>query len=104
MAIMDKIRPVHPGEHLAEFLGELNITQYRLAKTIHVHQRRINEIVHGRRAITADTAMRLGRALGTSARFWLNLQQHYDLRIVADAIDVETIEPLVTGEKTLACA
>ena len=101
---MDKIRPIHPGEHLAEFLEELDITQYRLAKTIHVHQRRINEIVHGRRAITADTAVRLGRALGTSAAFWLNLQRRYDIRIAEDAIDIETIEPLVSGEEALAAA
>lgn len=101
---MDKIRPIHPGEHLAEFLEGLNITQYRLAKTIHVHPRRINEIVHGRRAITADTAIRLGRALGTTPAFWLNLQQRYDLRIAADTIELDTIEPLVIDEKTRAAA
>ncbi len=101
---MDKIRPIHPGEHLAEFLEGLDITQYRLAKTIHVHPRRINEIVHGRRSITADTAIRLGRALGTSAGFWFNLQRRYDLRIALDTFDVEDIEPLVTHEETLAAA
>ena len=101
---MDKIRPIHPGEHLAEFLDGLDITQYRLAKTIHVHPRRINEIIHGRRAITADTAVRLGRALGTTPALWLNLQQRYDLRIAADAIELDAIEPLVADEKTRAAA
>ena len=70
---------IHPGEHLAEFLEELDITQYRLAKTIGVPQVRISDIVHCRRAITADTALRIGRALGTTPEFWLNLQRMYDL-------------------------
>jgi len=69
----------HPGEHLAEFLDEYGISQYRLAKDIHVPPRRINEIVLGKRAITADTALRLGRYFGISAQFWMNLQSGYDL-------------------------
>ena len=82
-----KIRPIHPGEVLREeFLAPLNITQYRLAKDIHVTPRRINEIVHGIRAITADTALRLGRYFGTSAQFWLNLQSHYDLAVEEDRL------------------
>ena len=75
-----KLAPVHPGEILLEeFLVPLGITQYRLAKDISVPPRRINEIVHGVRSITADTALRLARYLGTSERFWLNLQARYDL-------------------------
>lgn len=76
-----KIPPIHPGEHLAEILEELGISQYRLAKDIYVSARRINEIVHGKRAITADTAMRLGRYFGQSAKFWINLQVNYDLEV-----------------------
>lgn len=72
--------PIHPGEILLqEFLLPMKITQYRLAKSISVPQRRISEIVHGRRAITADTALRLGRFFGMEAQFWLNLQSRYDL-------------------------
>ena len=66
--------PIHPGEILVEeFLGPLGVSQYRLAKDIGVTPRRINEIVHGRRAITADTALRLGQFFGMEAQFWLNL-------------------------------
>jgi len=72
--------PIHPGEILLEeFLNPMGITQYRLAKDTSVDPRRINEIVLGKRAISTDTALRLGRFFGTSARFWLNLQSHYDL-------------------------
>jgi len=72
--------PIHPGEILLEeFLKPMGITQYRLAKSISVPQRRISEIVHGRRGITADTALRLGRFFGMEAQFWLNLQSRYDL-------------------------
>ncbi|MEK7528159.1 MAG: HigA family addiction module antitoxin [Patescibacteria group bacterium] len=77
---MIKINPIHPGDILAEeFLKPLDITQYRLAKDISVPPRRINEIVHGKRAISADTALRFGRYFGNSAKFWLNLQMQYDL-------------------------
>ena len=72
--------PIPPGEILLEeFLKPMGITQYRLAKAINVPQRRIGEIVKGRRAITADTALRLGRCFGMEAQFWLNLQSRYDL-------------------------
>ena len=82
---VDKLPPVHPGEVLLEeFLGPLGISQYRLAKDISVHPRRINEIVHGKRAVTADTALRLARHFGTSERFWLNLQTGYDLEVEKD--------------------
>src|SRR5437764_13164948 len=77
-----KLAPVHPGEILLEeFLNPLGISQYRLAKDTSVPPRRINEIVRGMRAITADTALRLARHFGTTERFWLNLQAHYDLEL-----------------------
>lgn len=77
--------PIHPGEILLEeFLNPMGITQYRLAQSISVPARRINEIVHGKRAITPDTALRLSRALGTSDRFWMNLQSRYDLDLVVE--------------------
>jgi len=82
-----RLPPVHPGEALNEdFLGPLGLTQYRLAKGLSVPPRRINEIVHGKRAITADTALRLARFFGTSERFWLNLQMGYDLEIERDRL------------------
>lgn len=77
-----KIAPIHPGEVLnEEFLKPMGISQYRLAKDISVPARRINEIVHGNRAITADTALRLGRYFKMSPEFWLNLQAIYDLEV-----------------------
>ena len=79
---MAKLAPVTPGELLVEeFLKPLGITQYRLAKEINVPAQRIGEIVAGKRAITADTATRLGKAIGTSAEFWLGLQTGYDLEV-----------------------
>lgn len=79
--------PIHPGEILLkEFLEPLGISQYRLAKDIAVAPRRINEIVHGRRAITADTALRLGRFFSMEAQFWLNLQSHYDMEVAMDGL------------------
>ena len=82
-----KLPPVHPGEVLLEeFLEPMGLSQYRLAKDISVPPRRINEIVHGKRAVTADTALRLARYLGTTPRFWLNLQAQYDLDIAADRL------------------
>ncbi|MBD3328851.1 HigA family addiction module antidote protein, partial [Candidatus Peregrinibacteria bacterium] len=84
---MPKLKPIHPGEILIEeFLIPLGISQYRLAKDINVPPRRINEIVHGKRAISADTALRLGRYFNTSAQFWLNLQSHYDLEKESDKL------------------
>jgi len=77
------IPPIHPGEILLEeFLKPMEISQYRLAKDISVDPRRVNEIVHGQRAISADTALRFGRYFGSSPQFWLNLQSHYDLEIL----------------------
>jgi addiction module HigA family antidote len=82
-----KLSPVHPGEVLQEeFLKPLGVSQYRLAKEISVPPRRVNEIVHGSRAITADTALRLARYFGTTDRFWLNLQARYDLEVERDRL------------------
>lgn len=79
--------PVHPGEILREeFLLPLGISQYRLAKEIHVPARRINEIVLEKRGISADTALRLGRYFGTTALLWINLQARYDLEIARDTL------------------
>jgi addiction module HigA family antidote len=80
--------PIHPGEILlTEFLEPMGISQYRLSKDIGVTPRRINEIVHGRRAISADTALRLGRFFNMEAQFWLNLQTHYDMEVAMDALE-----------------
>ncbi len=82
-----KIQPIHPGEILMEeFLMPFAISQYRLAKDIDVAPRRINEIIHGERAISADTALRLGKYFNTSPQFWLNLQSHYELAIESDEL------------------
>jgi addiction module HigA family antidote len=82
------LAPIHPGEILMEeFLKPLGITQYKLAKDIHVPARRINEIVHGKRSITADTALRLSRYFNLSDRFWLNLQARYDLEVEKDKLN-----------------
>jgi addiction module HigA family antidote len=82
-----KFPPIHPGEILLEeFLKPMGISQYRLAKDTSVPPRRINEIVHGTRSITADTALRLSRYFGTSERFWLNLQTRYDLEVEKDRL------------------
>jgi addiction module HigA family antidote len=86
------ISPVHPGEHLAEYLDELGVSQYRLSKELHVPQIRISQIVRGKRAITADTALRLGRFFGTSAQYWLNLQSQYELETAAQALGRELEE------------
>ena len=94
---MTTLAPIHPGEHLTEILDELGISQYRLAKTIGVSPRRINEIVHGRRSITADTALRMGQALGMTPEFWLNLQNFYDLDVARGSTEIGTIEPLVAA-------
>jgi len=82
-----KISPIHPGEVLMEeFLVPFKISQYRLAKDVDVAPRRINEIIHGSRAISADTALRLGKYFNTSPQFWLNLQSHYDLAVEEEGL------------------
>lgn len=94
-----KMAPVHPGEILAEeFLEPFGVTQNKVAVSIGVPPRRINEIVHGKRRITADTALRLARYFGTSADFWLNLQTRYDLEVESDSLGaLDFIEPLRTA-------
>jgi addiction module HigA family antidote len=83
----EKLPPIHPGEILMEeFLKPMNISQYKLAKDISVPPRRINEIVHGVRAITPDTALRLSRYFGLSERFWINMQTRYDLEVEKDRL------------------
>ena len=94
------IAPIHPGEILAEeFLSPLGITQHKLAVAISVPPRRINEIVHGTRRISADTALRLSRYFGTSERFWMNLQGRYDLEIERDRLGavLDDIRPLASA-------
>lgn len=93
----DQIEPIHPGEVLMEdFIESFAITQHKLAVSIGVPPRRINEIVHGKRGITADTAIRLARYFGTSEEFWMNLQSHYELRIERRTLGdkVAAIKPL----------
>ena len=87
--------PIHPEEHLAEIMRELDITQYCLAKTIGVRPIRIHDIVHCRRSIRADTALRIGKALGMTPDFWLNLQRIYDLDLARTKTDTSDIELLV---------
>jgi addiction module HigA family antidote len=97
MPAPESLPPIHPGEILAEeYLAPLGITQHRLAVDIGVPPRRINEIVHGKRRISADTALRLARYFGTSERFWLNLQGRYDLEIERDRLGsvLDHIRPL----------
>lgn len=97
MTTTDKISPIHPGEVLMEdFIEGFGITQNKLAVSIGVPPRRINEIVHGKRGITADTALRLARYFGTSAAFWINLQSHYELDRAEDALgdQISAIIPL----------
>ncbi|UAL30697.1 HigA family addiction module antidote protein [Nocardioides rotundus] len=92
--------PIHPGEVLMEdFIEGFGITQHKLAVSIGVPPRRINEIVHGKRAISADTALRLGRYFGVDPQFWLNLQTRYDLEVAQDRVadQVEAIAPVRTA-------
>jgi addiction module HigA family antidote len=94
---MDKLASIHPGEVLMEdFIKGFGITQHKLAVAIGVPPRRINEIVHGKRRVTADTALRLGRYFGTSDQFWLNLQTRHDLEVEKDALGdaLDHIQPL----------
>ena len=92
-----KLTPVHPGEVLQEdFLAEMGLSQYRLAHDISVPPRRINEIVHGTRSVTADTALRLARYFGTTPRFWLNLQGQFDLDTELDRLGPRLAEEVVT--------
>lgn len=96
-----KLTPIHPGEILLEeYLEPMKITQYRLAKSLQVPPRRINEIIQGKRRISADTALRLARFFGSTERFWLNLQVRYDLEVEKDRLgdrlisEVQPLEPV----------
>ena len=92
--------PIHPGEVLmADFLEPLGVTQHHVAISIGVPPRRINEIVHGKRRISADTALRLSKFFGTSERFWMNLQARYDLEIEKDQLGpvLDAITPLAVA-------
>lgn len=98
--INKKQQPIHPGEILVEeFMIPLGLSQYRIAKDIHVPPRRINEIVHGERALTADTALRLAKYFGNSPQFWMNLQAHYDLEIQRDRIAKKLEREVVAYKK-----
>ena len=97
---METIPPIHPGEILMEeFLEPLDVSQNRLAVAIGVPPRRINEIVHGKRAITADTALRLGKYFGIDPQFWLNLQSRYEIELAHDraAHEIDAIQPLAAA-------
>lgn len=100
MTTEEKMAPIHPGEILlADFLEPLGISQYRLAKEMNVYPRKINEIVHGKRAVTADTALRLARYFGTTAELWMNLQAHYELEMARDEVESQImaeVQPLAT--------
>lgn len=100
----NKIQPIHPGEVLfEEFLKPMGISQYRLAKDISVPARRINEIIHGKRSITVDTALRLSRYFGLSERFWLNLQIRYDIEIQKDSLNKrlqDEVKVLISEKKS----
>lgn len=101
----NKMPPVSPGEILLEeFMKPMGISQYRLAKEMKVYPRKINEIVHGQRAITADTALRLARFLGTSAELWMNLQAHYDLEVAKDELEervFQEVTPYVNSDNNV---
>ncbi len=94
---VDRLEPIHPGEVLMEdFIKGFGVTQHRVAVAIGVPPRRINEIVHGSRRVSADAALRLGRYFGTSAQFWLNLQSRYDIDVAQDGLaeQIEAITPI----------
>ena len=103
----NKLPPIHPGEVLLEeFLKPLDISQYRLAKSMSVPPRRVNEIVLGKRSVSANTALRLGRYFGTSEQFWLNLQTEYDLDVEKDRLglrlETEVVQLVPSRQKTLS--
>ena len=93
--------PIHPGEILLEeFLEPMELSQYRLAKDISVPARRINEIVHGKRGVTADTALRLARYFGTSERFWMNLQIRHDLEAEKERLKGRLVREVAVLKQT----
>jgi len=95
-----RISPVHPGVYLKELLDELTLSQYRLAKDIGVPAMRVSYVVHGKRPVTAELALRLGRYFGQSPRYWLNLQSRYDMYIAEDTLSgqvVKQVRPLAAA-------
>ena len=99
----EKLDPIHPGEVLLhDFVVPMKLSQYRLAKDISVPPRRINEIVLGKRSITADTALRLGRYFGTTEQFWLNLQTRYDLEVERDRLGPRLAQEVAVLNRTAA--
>jgi len=96
-----KLAPIHPGEVLAEeLLAPMGLSQYRLAQDVSVPSRRINEIVHGKRGISADTALRLARYFGTSPQFLLNLQSRYDLEVEQDRLGSRLVDEVAVSSET----
>lgn len=91
---MTPIGPIHPGDHLEEFLEDLDITQSQFAKVIGVSPSRISRIINRRSFVTADIALRIAKAFSTDAEKWMNLQQMYDLEVARATVDVSAIEPL----------
>lgn len=96
-----RLAPIHPGAYLKELRGEVGLTQYRLARDIGVPAMRINHIVHGKRSITAELALRLGRYFGQSPRYWLNLQSRYDMDVAEDTLGDQVVRK-VRSFKTVA--
>jgi antitoxin HigA-1 len=86
-----RLAPIHPGVYLKELLEELRLSQYRLAQDIGVPAMRINHVVHGKRPVTAELALRLGRYFGQSPRYWLNLQSRYDMDVAEDALGDQVV-------------
>jgi addiction module HigA family antidote len=82
-----KLHPIHPGEHLKEFMGDFGLTMNQLAKALHVPSNRISAIIHGTRGITAETAMRLARYFGTSVQMWMNMQARYEMEVARDRFE-----------------
>jgi len=94
IATGERAAPIHPGHHLKDYMEGAGVTQYRVAKETHVSAIRISEIVNGKRAISADTAIRLGHFFDTSAQFWMNLQSRYDLDVAISQKDYSDINPV----------
>ncbi|NUN23958.1 MAG: HigA family addiction module antidote protein [Candidatus Jettenia caeni] len=98
--VKHRIAPVHPGVYLKELLNELKISQYRLAQGLHVPAMRINHVVNGKRPVTAELALRLGRYFGQSPRYWINLQSRYDMDSAEDSLSEQItheVHPLTTA-------
>jgi addiction module HigA family antidote len=97
-----RLPPIHPGEHVKEFMNDLGLSMNQLAKALHVPPNRITGIVNGTRGITAETAMRLARYLGTSVEMWMNLQAHYEMEVARDAFETSIRKEVKPREETAA--